>query len=64
MERSTDAYQIEVITTVSLEALTSLYNSVGWTAYTQDITKLQKDKTNNKTQKDGSGNHVCLFVSL
>ena len=42
MERSTDAYRIEVVTTVSIEELTSLYNSVGWTAYTKDITKLQR----------------------
>ena len=42
MERSPDAYQIEAVTTVNVEALTSLYNSVGWTAYTKDITKLQR----------------------
>ena len=42
MKRSTDAYQVEAVTTVSVEALTSLYNSVGWTAYTKDITKLQR----------------------
>lgn len=41
MERSPNAYQIEAVTTVNAEALT-LYNSVGWTAYTKNITKLQR----------------------
>ena len=42
MTNSIDPYRIEVATDVDLKAITTLYNAVGWTAYTQDITKLQR----------------------